>query len=626
MHIDTESLEQTLAAAKEQLIAARAPAGYWQGKLSSSALATATAVFALSMVDRQKYESLIGAGLDWLSDNCNADGGWPDTVLSVSNIPATMLCWAAFTAAQDSHRYDKTIADAESWLVNHVGALKPESLVKAVNQQYGNDRTFSAPILTMCALAGRLGDSKQAWAQIKALPFELAACPHQLFKWLRLPVVSYALPALISVGRVNYHHRRPANPVTRLLRHFTQRRTLEVLQDIQPENGGFLEAVPLTSFVVMSLVAAGQKDNAVVSRGIEFLLASVRDDGSWPIDTNLATWVTTLSVNALVAGSDFKNVLSLGDRTSIQQWLLSQQHRKQHPYTHAPAGGWAWTDLPGGVPDADDTAGALIALYNLNLIDDYVIDAAVAGVKWLLGLQNRDGGIPTFCRGWMDLPFDRSSPDLTAHAITAMAAWQDRLPNSLTKQAERAIVRGIEYLARAQNSDGSWIPLWFGNESAPKQENPVYGTSRVLTGLCWLPWRFISVPVPMLHKGAEWLLSLQNVDGGWGGAKSVSSSVEETALAVDALAGLLKTADANKELQLPTQTIESAIRRGAAWLVEKTDRGKSMPPVPIGLYFATLWYFEKLYPLIFTISALNKVRRFCHKGIAEKFLAHPGNG
>ena len=68
---------------------------------------------------------------------------------------------------------------------------------------------------------------------------------------------------------------------------------------MQSESGGFLEATPLTSFVVMSLAGMGMSDHPTVVRGIEFLLASVRSDASWPIDTNLATWNTTLAMKAL---------------------------------------------------------------------------------------------------------------------------------------------------------------------------------------------------------------------------------------------------------------------------------------------------------------------------------------
>ncbi|RKY11633.1 MAG: squalene--hopene cyclase [Planctomycetota bacterium] len=613
MNVDTETIKQTLSVATEDLIHAREPAGYWQGRLSSSALATATAVFALSMANENKHKLLINFGLDWLSKNQNVDGGWGDSVISVSNLPTTMLCWAAFAAAQNPSCYKDTVAKAELWIAERAGSLKPESLIEAVNLQYGNDRTFSAPILTMCALTGRLGEGRRAWSKIKALPFELAVCPHQLFKWLRLPVVSYALPALIAVGQVNYHKNRPANLLVRLVRGLTKRKTLKVLQKIQPAAGGFLEAVPLTSFVVMSLIGAGESDNCVVSKGIEFICNSVRADGSWPIDTNLTTWLTTLSINALSVSSNFKDILLPDERKSIQEWLLSQQYRRPHPYTYAPPGGWAWTDLPGGVPDTDDTAGALIALRNLDLIDGRVIDAAKNGIKWLLGLQNKDGGFPTFCRGRLNLPFDRSAPDLTAHAINAMAVWRDKFSNQLGCRINQSIKKGIKYLANVQNDNGTWIPLWFGNESTPNQENPVYGTSRVLTGLQTLSQSQFQGCAGMMDKAVGWLLSAQNTDGGWGGAKAVESSIEETALAVDALAGSLNIRGDNERLQLSTEKTEHALWRGVGRLVEKTERGTKLQPAPIGLYFAKLWYFEELYPAIFTISALNKTQRIlCH--------------
>ena len=612
MDINTDRLKQALANVTGRLCEFRAGKDHWQGELSASALSTATAVYAMAIVDSKKYKTFIERGLDWIADNRNDDGGWGDTIYSSSNISTTMLCWAAFTAAKKPDRYEQAVAGVQSWLKKNAGGLQPQVLVKAVNDKYGKDRTFAAPILTMCALAGRLGESKDAWRLIKPLSFELAACPYWFFKWLKLDVVSYALPALIAIGRVSYYHRKPVNPISRIIRYLTQRKTLEVLADIQPANGGFLEAVPLTSFVVMSLAAEGQRDNKVVSKGSDFLAASVRDDGSWPIDTNLATWITTLSVNALAASPDFEKLLSVAERQKIQQWLLAQQHRAEHPYTHAAPGGWAWTNLPGGVPDADDTAGVLIGLAKLGLVDDTVTTAAVNGVEWLLNLQNQDGGIPTFCRGWGKLPFDRSAPDLTAHAIAAWAIWLNDLPDAMRDRVNRAIGKALSYLGRVQNNDGSWAPLWFGNENSPNKKNRTYGTARVLAYLQQLPQCFTKAGLTMVAGGVEWLLSAQNSDGGWGGAKGVGSSVEETALAVDALAGLLNRmkidADWKKGLDAVAETMEPAVCFGTRWLIERTRGQKQLIAQPIGFYFANLWYYEKLYPWIFATAALQKVR------------------
>ena len=185
------------------------------------------------------------------------------------------------------------------------------------------------------------------------------------------------------------------------------------------------------------------------------MVRSVRPDGSWPIDTNLATWVTTLSLNALAAADSSTDHLPLEERERILDWLLGQQYRVEHPYTHAAPGGWAWTDLTGGVPDADDTAGALLALRYLRTSRE-THAAVLAGVLWLLRLQNADGGMPTFCRGWGTLPFDRSSADLTAHAIRAWLAWSDSVPAKIQKQIQKAVARGLSFLKRSQRSNGAW--------------------------------------------------------------------------------------------------------------------------------------------------------------------------
>jgi squalene-hopene/tetraprenyl-beta-curcumene cyclase len=598
--IDLTRLEDTVAALRWGLLSLCGPAGHWTGHLSSSALSTATAAFALAQVDREQHRFLIDRGLLWLCRNQSADGGWGDTIQSPGNLSTTMLCYSALTIPDGPSACRESVARAESWLHRTVGTLAPQSLAGAVTHQYGDDRTFSAPILTMCALAGRLGVGPQAWGLVKPLPFELAVLPRGLFRWLRLPVVSYALPALIAIGQARHAHLKPRCPVTRLLRNLARNRSLDVLSTLQPDNGGFLEAAPLTSFVVMSLAASGQCDHPVVSKSVEFLVGSIRDDGSWPIDTNLATWVTTLSISALLT-NDPEGGLSASERDRLAQWLLDCQCKRVHPYTQAAPGGWAWSDLPGAVPDGDDTAGALVALYRLGIRSDAVSNSAAGGVKWLLGIRNADGGIPTFCRGWTKLPFDRSSPDVTAHAVGAMSLWLGELPSPLKARTDDAIRGAMRFLRDEQRADGSWVPLWFGNQSAPGQENPVYGTGRVLSGLSLAPESYMGLIEPARQRAVQWLLAAQNTDGGWGGATGVVSSIEETALAVDALAGACRGGD-NHDLHL-------SIHRGVDWLISKTDEGRSVPASPIGLYFARLWYFEELYPQIFTLAALGKARR-----------------
>ena len=571
--------EGALGVVTDALLAELTAAGHWVGELSSSALSTATAVVALAQVGREADGGLIRGGLKWLAQTQNADGGWGDTVQSKSNISTTALCWAAFGAARADGDFAQAVARSKAWLEKARGA---QTLTEAIAARYGKDRTFSVPILMTLALGGRIG-----WEQVMRLPFELAALPHQLFGAVRLPVVSYALPALIAIGQTIHFHRPTRNPLARFIRELVRAKTLRVLESIQPENGGFLEATPLTSFVTMSLASMGLGEHPVARKGAEFLRASVRADGSWAIDTNLATWVTTLAIQALAP-----DALSPEQKLMLRAWLLGQQYRVAHLYTHAAPGGWAWTNLPGGVPDADDTAGALLALLALGTVDGETRAAGFAGVGWLRGLQNGDGGIPTFCRGWGALPFDRSSPDLTAHALRAWSAWLPQLDERAKARTLRAAARALRFLAKTQRADGSWLPLWFGNEHAPDDENPLYGTAKVVLALRELRDRNIPFANEMLRNAVRWLVAAQHDDGGWSGVRGGPSSVEETALAIEALAGTAEVA---------------AVDAGTRWLTARVGSGAWREPAPIGFYFAKLWYYERLYPLIFATGALRRV-------------------
>ncbi|HVR29572.1 MAG TPA: prenyltransferase/squalene oxidase repeat-containing protein [Thermoanaerobaculia bacterium] len=609
----------TLPNAAARLLASRGRSGGWEGELSSSALSTATASCALELRRRALGEGLhapdgvlVRRGLEWLARHQNSDGGWGDTPDSPSNASTTLLCWVALgTAPERAERHRSTLGRAEAWLSARTGGLSADALASHIVGAYGEDRTFSVPILTMCALGGRLGAGRATWSAIEPLPFELAAIPRRWLGRVGLPMVSYALPALIAIGQVRHHNAPPRNPFIRLIRDLARRRTLQVLRQVQPESGGFLEATPLTSFVVMSLVGSGLERHPVAEKGARFLTVSVRGDGSWPIDSNLSTWLTTLAVNALGGGGRLDEYLPAVDRARLLDRVLGLQQQGEHPYTGAAPGGWAWTDLSGGVPDADDTAGALLALWTLaekdaagRIAEPRLAAHAGLGVRWLLALQNADGGIPTFCRGWGRLPFDRSGPDLTAHALRAWWRWRASLP-ALAGRIESASRGGVRFLLRSQTETGAWIPLWFGNQHEPRLENPLYGTARVLlAGSVELDdpaleqaWR------AAVRRGLAWILDAQNRDGGWGGGPASPSSIEETALAVEALASF--AGQASRDV---APAVTAAIERAAALLDAATVEGTHFPPAPIGLYFARLWYSERLYPLIWSVAALERLR------------------
>ncbi|MBQ2166330.1 MAG: squalene--hopene cyclase, partial [Bacteroidaceae bacterium] len=445
---------------------------------------------------------------------------------------------------------------------------------EGVLKYYGKDLTFSVPILVMCAMTGVI----HSWDKIPSFPFELAVLPQRFFRFLNLPVVSYAIPALIAVGILRFKKGK-RGLVSGIRQQFIPS-CLKVLTRLQPEDGGFLEAAPLTAFVSMCMSGAGYREHPVTQKAAQFLVNTVRADGSWPIDTDLSGWLTSLSIRVL--GDDLPN------RDFLLSQLKNNQTKAEHPFTGAKAGGWGWSDLSGSVPDGDDTSGALIALHHLT--GGIRCKGVKSGVKWLMALQNNDGGMPTFCKGWGKLPFDRSSADITAHALLALGSWRKQLPAALQIQVENSEKRLLAWLETHQAEDGSWTPLWFGDQDSDDEASPVYGTATALDYLAQL-----SFSSTMTQRGIEFLLQSQNEDGGWGGKKGVESKATLTGKALSALAGY-------------ADTPKAAMERAVDYLLKRHEEGTLLKNEPIGLYFARLWYSEELYPLIFVLDGLKKYK------------------
>jgi squalene-hopene/tetraprenyl-beta-curcumene cyclase len=519
---------------------------------------------------RERLIDGIRRGIESLERQQNDDGGFGDTDRSHSNIATSYLVLAASTLAGQAigrSLPSQQVDQLELYLRNR-GELD------ALRARYGTDKTFVVPIMTNLAIAGLVD-----WSKIPGLPFEAAVFPQSMYRLLRMPVVSYAIPALVAIGQARHFHGRKAFLPLRWIRAASVGRTMKVLRRMQPESGGYLEATPLTAFVVMSLAVTGRSNHDVARCGLQFLVESMDQEGSWPIDTNLATWVTSLSMHALGCDPEDDGHWCTPE---LLQWHLNCQHLQRHPFTGAEPGGWGWSDLSGAVPDSDDTPAAMLALGRaVRWQSDQqkeILRAMTAGSRWLRRLQNRDGGWPTFCRGWGKLPFDRSSNDLTAHAIRALTVASEI--GIADASAPGPLSKAKAFLERNQQADGSWLPLWFGNQDRADESNPVYGTSRVLVAA----HGFLASEA--VRRGCRYLIESQNEDGGWGGGPSLTdwlnrmerqpsedwrspggtvasgpalkttSSLEESSLAVEALCTVLLSAGVSLRNQQVVEGVE----------------------------------------------------------------------
>lgn len=481
LQVDVERLLLAHKAVRAELLAERNAAGFWEGRLASSPLATATAISALVtahqvdtiatlrtdlVCDEPMSERLIESDLSeflvesvhWLARHQNPDGGWGDCEAARSNVAATMLVQAAFRLTGVPAKYADLMVRADQYIAREGG-------LTALRQQYGKEKTLVAAILANCALAGMV-----SWRQVPTLPFELILLPK---RWQRLQT-SFApcsQPLLLAVGLAKFHHSPPWNPITRLLRQSIRAQARIVLERLQAADDSFLALVPFTAFVVMSLASCGLREHAIVRRGIQFLLSLTRGDASWPITGPLATTNTALAVECLAA----EHCLPAGASQPLGALhagsALAAQHRP-HPHSMA----WedtASTDETMANTAIDESVAGDHA--SATEIDDREILFSDSSLDWLLGCQhdvrNSLTCVPPGGWGWSATAGALPNSADTSRVLCALAHWP-RIASPLRRERfDRAVKLGIEWLLVLQNEDGGWPTFYRDSHSAPMESS-----------------------------------------------------------------------------------------------------------------------------------------------------------
>lgn len=570
------------------------------------------------MLIRSELTELITKSMRWLAEHQNDDGGWGDTDHSCSNIAATMLVQAAFNLTGVPVKYSDVLQRAQEYVdkQGNLGGLK---------KRFSNDRQFAAAILANCALAGMV-----PWRKVPSLPFEWACFPRKWQRRLGLASASYTLPTLVAVGQTKFHYMQHRSLFVRWLRRWAVKPSFAALAAAQSPDGSFAETIPITAFVTMCMASIGHNEHAIVRRGIEFLLTTVRTDGSWPPCLNFAVSDTSRAVRSLewnLHDNPHAANWTVAPEPSLEadaalNWLLSCQLQQEHLYTGSGAGGWAWSNLPGAIPNASDTANVLLNLADWHrqwprIRNREVTTAATKAARWLIDSQNRDGGWAIFCPGWTGSPADSSCSDVTALVMRALNNWgrllrQTTPSHPLISQIDAGLKKGLEYLEEEQREDGSWWPRWFGNEFHPHEANPVIGTAQVLKTLSEMQ----ASRIDWARRAIQWLLDAQMATGAWGfaGQSSVSESsfgkkheslgevhvsVEETSVALDALLHF-----AGDEAE-----VRESVEHGLSWLVEAAANVSRSKPALVGFYLTKLWYYDHLLPHTLAVRTLGNACR-----------------
>jgi squalene-hopene/tetraprenyl-beta-curcumene cyclase len=464
-------------------------------------------------------------------------------------------------------------------------------------------RTTLVPLLVLAALKARGKNAKgtsidELFLQPPHSIGMTAKAPHQSRGWFLL------FRALDSVLRVL----EPWSP--KKLRTRAIDAAVAFIEERLNGEDGLGAIYPPIANVIMMYEALGKPADypprAITRRALERLLV-IREDEAYCQPCMSPVWDTSLACHAMFeAGSNE----ALSSARQGLQWLKPKQvlDVKGDWAVKSPQvrpGGWAFQYNNDYYPDLDDTAVVVMAMDRARRIDQTVeYDAAIArGREWIEGMQSRDGGWAAFDVNNLEyylnnIPFsdhgallDPPTEDVTARCVSMLAQL------GATVQSSKALAEGVGYLRRTQLAEGSWYGRW--------GLNYIYGT---WSALCALNAAGVGQNDPLIRKGADWLLSIQNTDGGWGedarsyrldysGYEGAPSTASQTAWA---LLGLMAAGEVG----------HPAVGRGIEYLIAtQTEKGLWDEQRFTATGFPRVFYLRYHgYPKFFPLWALARYR------------------
>ncbi len=362
---------------------------------------------------------------------------------------------------------------------------------------------------------------------------------------------------------------------------------------------------PSMMYVIMALDVLGYpKDHPDLEEATRQFMNLMVDDhrGFFFQPCFSPVWDTAIAVHVLgESGCVPERAL-----TPAADWLLSKEVRKKGDWSikrpNVEPSGWYFEFANEWYPDIDDTAQVLLALSRSAASDSEKQQAARSrAIDWLLAMQGSDGGWAAFDvdNNWNFLsrvPFadhnamlDPTCPDITGRVLEALAACG-------VQNSHEAVQRGVTYLKRTQESDGSWFGRW--------GVDYIYGTYLALRGL---QASGEGDREAYILRAGEWLRSIQNADGGWGESCAsydagtympAHSTPSQTAWAV---LGLIAGGD----------TTSSSLHKGVEYLVETQRKdGGWDEDLSTGTGFPRVFYLQyHLYRHSFPVLALAAYRK-----------------
>jgi squalene-hopene/tetraprenyl-beta-curcumene cyclase len=536
---DAAALDLSIASATRALIDMRRPDGHWVFELEADCTIPAEYVLLCHYLGEPVDTVLEGRIANYLRRIQGAHGGWPLVHDGAFDMSASVKAYFALKMIGDPVDAPHMIRAREA-IRSRGGAVHSNVFTRFMLAMFGVltwrsvpvlpveimllpmwspfhlnkisywARTTMVPLLVLAALKPRKDvDGVSIDELFLQKPHSIgmtAKAPHQSWGWFLL---FRGLDTVLRAAEPLFPKKLRARAIASAVAFIEER--------LNGEDGLGAIYPPMANAVMMYDALGKPADyppRATTRRALERLLV-IGENEAYCQPCVSPVWDTSLACHALLeVGSE--EALPAAKRGL--DWLLPKQvldvkgdWAAKRPEVRP--GGWAFQYNNAYYPDLDDTAVVVMAIDRARRASpNPQYDAAIArGREWIEGMQSRNGGWAAFDVNNLEyylnnIPFsdhgallDPPTEDVTARCLSMLAQLGE------TVQTSRAVADGVAYLRRTQLAEGSWYGRW--------GLNYIYGTWSVL---CALNAVGVDHQDPAIRKAVEWLLSIQNTDGGWG--------------------------------------------------------------------------------------------------------------
>ncbi|MBO0840847.1 MAG: squalene--hopene cyclase [Sciscionella sp.] len=620
-------LSATVHKAREFLLSIQQEEGWWKGELETNVTMDAEDLLLRQFLGISD-PAITAPAANWIRSQQRKDGTWANFYGGPADLSTTTEAYVALKLAGDDIDAEH-MRKARKYILDSGGVEKTRVFTRIWLALFGEWAWDDLPILPpeMIFLPSWFPLNIYDWGcwarqTVVALTVVCAFRPvHELgfdIDELRTGAKKPAMRSVLSVSGVferldwllHQHEKLPVKP----LRQWALRKAGEWIIQRQEADGGWGGIQPPWVYSILALRLLGYPlEHQAVRKALDgldgFTIVEDRPHGTVRRleACQSPVWDTGLAITALLDGgvaADHPGVLRAAN------WLLKEEIRVTGDWAvrrpKLEPGGWAFEFANDIYPDTDDTAEVLLGLRRVAHDDPRRWQAAKKrAVNWLIGMQSADGGwgafdadnTRTLCE---KLPFcdfgaviDPPSADVTAHIVEVLAAHDKTETGS---GGQRAIERGVRWLLRHQEADGSWFGRWGANH--------VYGIGAVLPALIAAG---IAPQEQPIRRAVDWLAEHANRDGGWG----------------EDLRSYIDPAWIGRGASTPSQTawallaLHAAGERGdvvdggVRWLVDhQRADGSWDEPYFTGTGFPGDFYINyHLYRIVFPLSALGRIHR-----------------